>query len=80
AIIAMSHNLGLKVIAEGVETKEQLELLRSSNCDEIQGFYLKKPVSAEEITPLLLGPFRDNPLKLSTPWADLAAPRAQALA
>jgi diguanylate cyclase (GGDEF)-like protein/PAS domain S-box-containing protein len=65
AIIAMSHSLGLKVIAEGVETKEQLDLLRSGNCDEIQGFYLKKPVPAEEVSPLLLGSFRDNPLNLS---------------
>lgn len=70
AIIAMSHNLGLRVIAEGVETKEQLELLRSSDCDEMQGFYLKKPVAAEEIPSLLLGSLLDAPPRLSVHRAD----------
>ena len=74
----MSHSLGLKVIAEGVETKEQLELLRSGNCDEIQGFYLKKPVPAEEVPPLLLGSFRDNPLNLSPSLTSIPAPLAEA--
>lgn len=47
-IIAMAHNLGLSVIAEGVESKEQLEFLVSKNCDEYQGFLCSKPISAEE--------------------------------
>ena len=53
AIIALGHNLGLKVLAEGVETEEQLAFLRANDCDELQGFYISKPVSAWQMTKLL---------------------------
>jgi diguanylate cyclase (GGDEF)-like protein/PAS domain S-box-containing protein len=52
AIISMAHSLKLKVIAEGVETKEQLEFLRSHDCDEIQGYYLSRPLPAIELARL----------------------------
>jgi diguanylate cyclase (GGDEF)-like protein len=48
AIISMAHSLGLKVIAEGVETKQQLLFLRRMQCDEVQGYYLSKPLAAED--------------------------------
>jgi len=48
-IIAMAHNLKMNVIAEGVETKEQLELLLENGCNDIQGYYFSKPVPASEI-------------------------------
>ncbi len=48
AIIAMARQLGLTVIAEGVETVAQVEFLRSQDCDQMQGFLLSKPVSAAE--------------------------------
>lgn len=47
-IISMGHSLKMKVIAEGVETREQLALLTEQECDEIQGFYYSKPMSAED--------------------------------
>ncbi|MES9961728.1 MAG: EAL domain-containing protein [Sedimenticola sp.] len=52
AAIAMAHGLGLKVVAEGVETVEQKELLISHGCDFGQGYLFGKPVSKEEITEL----------------------------
>jgi EAL domain-containing protein (putative c-di-GMP-specific phosphodiesterase class I) len=45
-IVAMSHNLGIKVIAEGVETTEHLNFLRHRGCDEGQGYYFSRPVAA----------------------------------
>jgi len=52
-IISMAHSLKLKVIAEGVETAEQLAFLKQQGCDEIQGYYFSQPVSAEEFRKLL---------------------------
>ena len=53
SIISLSHNLKLNVIAEGVETKEQLTYLRQHGCDEMQGYYFSKPVSAERFEQIL---------------------------
>jgi diguanylate cyclase (GGDEF)-like protein len=53
AIIGLAHSLKLKVIAEGVETREQLELLFAHGCDEIQGFYFAMPASAQDCERLL---------------------------
>ena len=54
AAIAMAHSLGLKVVAEGVETEEQLALLAAQGCEVAQGFLFSKPVSAEKITELIV--------------------------
>ncbi len=53
-IIAMAHSLNLRVIAEGVETKEQLEYLRLHGCDEIQGYYFSQAVPAAEFEQMLI--------------------------
>jgi diguanylate cyclase (GGDEF)-like protein len=53
AIIAMGKSLSLTVVAQGVETKEQAEQLRLHACDELQGFYFKRPLPVDEFTQLL---------------------------
>ncbi|WP_372598391.1 EAL domain-containing protein [Amphritea sp.] len=53
AIIAMSQSLSLELIAEGVETQEQLEYLHESGCSNIQGFLLSKPVTAEQLPAVI---------------------------
>ena len=52
-VIDMSHGMGLSVVAEGVETREQMERLREIGCDYVQGFYFAKPMPAEEYEELL---------------------------
>lgn len=63
AIIAMAHSLRLNVVAEGVETAEQLQFLRENGCNEMQGYYVSRPVPQEEF----LGFLRDDvPLSQSS--------------
>lgn len=53
AIISLAHALDMKVIAEGVETREQLQFLKQQHCDMVQGFLLGKPVTPDEILELV---------------------------
>ncbi len=53
ATIDLSHNLGLRVVAEGVETEGALEILKSLNCDYAQGYYLSRPIPANELVEWL---------------------------
>lgn len=53
AIISMANSLGLKVVAEGVETEAQMSFLAANNCDEIQGYYLSQPMNADKCTEWL---------------------------
>jgi len=52
-ILGLSRDFGKEVIAEGVETAEQLSLLQDLNCQNVQGFYFAHPMTAEAIGPLL---------------------------
>jgi len=53
ATIAMSHKLGKIVLAEGVETEEQMQYLRRNECDEMQGYFFSKPLPADSVGELL---------------------------
>ncbi len=52
-LIDVGHNLGLPVIAKGVETRVQMDFLKANQCDEIQGLYFSEPLSEEALTSLL---------------------------
>jgi EAL domain-containing protein (putative c-di-GMP-specific phosphodiesterase class I) len=52
-IIALGHNLGLKVLAEGVETDDQVDFLLANGCDELQGYWFSRPVSSWRLRGLL---------------------------
>jgi EAL domain-containing protein (putative c-di-GMP-specific phosphodiesterase class I) len=49
----MAHSLGLKVVAEGVETLQQLEFLREHQCDAMQGYFFSKPLGPEQFEEFL---------------------------
>ncbi|MCK9491835.1 MAG: EAL domain-containing protein [Sulfurimonas sp.] len=53
AIISMAHSLGFTTVAEGVETKEHVDLLKEMGCDELQGYYFSKPVAKDELTSFM---------------------------
>jgi diguanylate cyclase (GGDEF)-like protein/PAS domain S-box-containing protein len=68
AVLAVAHSRDLKVIAEGVETGEQLKFLRQHGCDQVQGFYVCPPISVDRFTRLLQQ--RSAPASGSNPPTD----------
>lgn len=53
SIISLAHNMVMKVVAEGVESIEQVNYLKAQVCDIIQGYYYSKPLSAEEVSAFI---------------------------
>ena len=53
-VSSMANKLGLELLAEGVETQDQVELLESIGCDQVQGYYYAKPMPAEDVFELLM--------------------------
>ena len=74
AIISLAHSLRLRVVAEGVETAEQLEFLRELGCDQYQGFYCSPAVPPDDFVALLQAPARRS--ARSTPKPTCCARRA----
>ena len=64
-IVEMGHKLGHKIVAEGVETIQQLEILKNIGCETIQGYLFSKPVIANEISKLANTNFEIKPAKTS---------------
>ena len=56
AMIVMAHKLGIKVIAEGVETAEQRDLLVDAGCDYVQGYFFSRPLTAEAFEAFVMPP------------------------
>jgi diguanylate cyclase (GGDEF)-like protein/PAS domain S-box-containing protein len=79
-IVAMSHHLGIKVIAEGVETAEHLKFLARRHCDEAQGFYFSRPVAASGFAAAVTSihrMFDERKLLEEVRLSDEAAPNGQ---
>lgn len=53
SIVSLAHNLGLEVVAEGVENRDQLEYLAAVGCDAMQGYYFSRPMPLHECTKML---------------------------
>lgn len=61
AIIVMAHTIGIRVVAEGVELKTELDFLREKKCDEVQGFYFSRPLRTEQLVERIQDPCPTNP-------------------
>jgi len=59
-IIAMSHELGMEVVCEGVETRSQLDIVRSMGCDIVQGYYYSKALSKDDFFTIINDEFAES--------------------
>jgi diguanylate cyclase (GGDEF)-like protein len=76
AIVWMAHALGMQVVAEGVETAEQLAILQSLACDEIQGYLISRPVAAETMAGFMQQPMLFNAGETTPGQARQSQPKA----
>ena len=58
AIFAMGHSLGMDIVAEGVETIENLDFLKAQGCDMVQGYLISRPIPADKLTDMLTQPLQ----------------------
>jgi EAL domain-containing protein (putative c-di-GMP-specific phosphodiesterase class I) len=58
--ITMAHKLGMKVVAEGIETQEQLEFLRENKCDYVQGYLLSRPLTMPQLHHFLVNNYQQT--------------------
>jgi diguanylate cyclase (GGDEF)-like protein len=65
AVIAMAHKLGMKVVAEGIETQEQLDFLKENNCDDGQGYLLSRPLTLPQLHHFLVSNYKQAKKKIS---------------
>ncbi|WP_217269628.1 bifunctional diguanylate cyclase/phosphodiesterase [Neobacillus endophyticus] len=70
SVISLAHSLGLTVVAEGVETEHQLNILGNLSCDEIQGYYYAKPMAAKDYKHFLINYKEKADLLLSVPFQE----------
>jgi EAL domain-containing protein (putative c-di-GMP-specific phosphodiesterase class I) len=63
AVIAMGHKLGMKVVAEGIETQEQLDFLKENNCDYGQGYLLSRPLTLPQLHHFLVSHYKQTKKK-----------------
>ena len=70
AVTTLAHRIGMRVVAEGIETAEQLELVRSLGCDEVQGYLMSRPLPAADATAWLAGQRRPTLLRAVPPISD----------
>ena len=68
-IVTIAHNLSLSVVAEGVESADQLQQLKQLRCEIIQGYYYSKPLSAADFTQFLQGQKHNEPKLAAVPSA-----------
>jgi diguanylate cyclase (GGDEF)-like protein len=73
AMLSMAHALGMSVVAEGVETVEQLRILQRLSCDEVQGYLISKPVPASEVPSLVRKRFLLPPSETVVPHDEVGA-------
>jgi diguanylate cyclase (GGDEF)-like protein/PAS domain S-box-containing protein len=78
ATIGLARELGLQVIAEGVETSGQLDLLRAWGCREVQGFYFSKPLAVDQVEPILRSGFLDPRASRRPPSSSIETDRRAA--
>ncbi|OUS37631.1 GGDEF domain-containing protein, partial [Oleispira antarctica] len=63
AVIAMAHKLSMRVVAEGIETQEQLDFLRDNGCDDGQGYLLSRPLTLPQLHHFLVNHSKTHPTK-----------------